>query len=44
MTHILVDTTVWIDFFRLKEKSIQADILYKLIEEEYSIRIASKLI
>ena len=37
MNTILVDTTIWIDFF--KEKSKQADILQRLIEEENNICI-----
>ena len=40
MSFILVDTTVWIDFFNSKENSKQADILNQIIEEsEYSICI-----
>jgi len=39
MSYILVDTTIWIDFFREKEKSKQADVLQKLIEEENNICI-----
>ena len=39
MNYILVDTTIWIDFFREKEKTKQADILHKLIEEENNICI-----
>lgn len=39
MTNILVDTTIWIDFFHEKEKTKQADILQKLIEEENNIYI-----
>jgi predicted nucleic acid-binding protein len=37
MNSILIDTTIWIDFFREKEKSKQADILQQLIEEENNI-------
>ena len=33
MNAILVDTTIWIDFFCEKEKSKQADVLQQLIEE-----------
>jgi len=40
MSYILVDTTVWIDFFNKKEDSEQADILSQIIEEgEYNICI-----
>jgi predicted nucleic acid-binding protein len=40
MNSILVDTTVWIDFFCEKEKkSKQADVLQQLIEEENIICI-----
>jgi len=39
MSYILVDTTIWIDFFREKEKSKQAEILQQIIEEEKSICI-----
>ena len=40
MSFILVDTTVWIDFFNKKTGSKQADILQQLIdEEEYNICI-----
>ena len=39
MSYILVDTTIWIDFFREKEKSKQADVLQKLIKEENNICI-----
>jgi len=39
MNTILVDTTIWIDFFNKKEKSKQADILQQLIEEENNICI-----
>jgi len=39
MSYILVDTTIWIDFFREKEKSKQADVLQKLIDEENNICI-----
>ena len=38
MNTILVDTTIWIDFFSEK-KSKQADILQQLIEEENNICI-----
>ncbi|MCL2007569.1 MAG: PIN domain-containing protein [Treponema sp.] len=34
MKSILVDTTIWVDFFRYKEKSKQADILQELIEDD----------
>ena len=34
---ILVDTTIWIDFFREKETSKQADVLQQLIEDEDDI-------
>jgi len=37
--YILVDTTIWINFFREKEKSKPADALQKLIEEENDICI-----
>jgi predicted nucleic acid-binding protein len=36
---ILVDTTVWIDFFHERKKSITADILQELIIEENDIFI-----
>ncbi|MDR0442612.1 MAG: PIN domain-containing protein [Treponema sp.] len=40
MSFILVDTTVWIDFFNKRENSKQADVLNRLIEEgEYNICI-----
>jgi len=39
MNTILVDTTIWVDFFREKEKSKQADVLQQLIEEENNICI-----
>ena len=40
MSFILVDTTVWIDFFNSKENSKHADILNQILEEgEYSICI-----
>ena len=39
MKYIIVDTTIWIDFFRKNEKSKQADVLQKLIEEENNICI-----
>jgi predicted nucleic acid-binding protein len=39
MNTILVDTTVWVDFFREKERSKQADVLQQLIEEENNICI-----
>jgi len=39
MNNILVDTTIWVDFFREKVKSKQADVLQQLIEEENNICI-----
>ena len=39
MNTILVDTTVWVDFFREKERTKQADVLQQLIEEENTICI-----
>jgi predicted nucleic acid-binding protein len=39
MNSVLVDTTIWVDFFREKERTKQADILQRLIEEENSICI-----
>ena len=33
MNTILVDTTIWIDFFHDKEKSKQGDVLQQLIED-----------
>jgi len=39
MKTILVDTTVWVDFFREKGRSKQADVLQQLIEEENNICI-----
>ena len=40
---ILVDTSVWIDFFR-GEKSAQREILHKLIEEEEDIALTEIII
>jgi len=34
MKSILVDTTIWVDFFRDTEKTKQADILQQLIEDD----------
>jgi predicted nucleic acid-binding protein len=39
MNTILVDTTIWVDFFREKERAKQADILQQLIEEDNNICI-----
>jgi len=39
MNTILVDTTIWVDFFCEKKKSKQADVLQQLIEEENNICI-----
>ena len=39
MNTILVDTTIWVDFFREKERTKQADVLQRLIEEENTICI-----
>ena len=39
MNTILIDTTIWVDFFREKEKAKQADILQQLIEEDNNICI-----
>ena len=39
MSYILVDTTIWVDFFRENQKSKQADILQHLIEEDKDICI-----
>ena len=39
MITILVDTTVWVDFFREKERIKQADVLQQLIEEDNNICI-----
>jgi predicted nucleic acid-binding protein len=39
MNTILVDSTIWVDFFHEKERTKQADILQKLIEEENDICI-----
>jgi predicted nucleic acid-binding protein len=39
MNTILVDTTIWVDFFREKERAKQADILQQLIEQENDICI-----
>jgi predicted nucleic acid-binding protein len=36
---ILVDTTIWVDFFREKERVKQADVLQQLIEEDNHICI-----
>ena len=39
MSYILVDTTIWIDFFRESKKSKQAEVLQSLIEDENNICI-----
>ena len=39
MNTILVDTTIWVDFFREKERTKQADVLQRLIEEDNNICI-----
>jgi predicted nucleic acid-binding protein len=39
MSYILVDTTIWVDFFREKQTSKQADILEKIIEAGENICI-----
>ena len=39
MSYILVDTTIWINFFQKKQISKQADILQELIEEGDNICI-----
>ena len=39
MNTILVDTTIWVDFFRERERTKQADVLQRLIEEENTICI-----
>jgi predicted nucleic acid-binding protein len=39
MNTILVDTTIWVDFFCEKRKSKQVDVLQQLIEEEHNICI-----
>ena len=39
MNKILVDTTIWIDFFHEKERTKQANVLQQLIEEEKTICI-----
>jgi predicted nucleic acid-binding protein len=39
MNTILVDTTIWVDFFREKERTKQADVLQQLIEEDNNICI-----
>jgi predicted nucleic acid-binding protein len=39
MNAILIDTTIWVDFFREKEKTKQAEVLQQIIEEENSICI-----
>ena len=39
MNTILVDTTIWVDFFREKERAKQADVLQQLIEEDNNICI-----
>jgi predicted nucleic acid-binding protein len=39
MNTILVDTTIWVEFFREKERSKQADVLQQLIEEDNNICI-----
>ena len=39
MKGILVDTTIWVDFFREKERTKQADALQQLLEEENNIYI-----
>jgi hypothetical protein len=32
--NILVDSTIWIEFFHERERSVEADVLQKLIAEE----------
>jgi len=39
MNTILVDTTIWVDFFREKERTKQADVLQQIIEEGNNICI-----
>jgi predicted nucleic acid-binding protein len=39
MKNILVDSTIWIEFFHERERSIEADILQELITEENNICI-----
>ena len=39
MSFILVDTSIWVDFFHDSQKSKQANVLQKLIEEENNICI-----
>lgn len=39
MKNILVDSTIWIDFFHEREKSAEADVLQKLIIDENNIFI-----
>jgi len=39
MNTILVDTTIWVDFFCEKERTKQANVLQQLIEEENNICI-----
>jgi len=44
MNDILVDTTIWIDFFREKERTKKADALQRLIEENRNIRICPMIV
>jgi predicted nucleic acid-binding protein len=39
MKNILVDSMIWIEFFHKRERSIEADVLQKLIMEENKIFI-----
>ncbi|MDR1929101.1 MAG: PIN domain-containing protein [Treponema sp.] len=39
MKNILVDSTIWIEFFHERKKSIEADLLQELITEENNILI-----
>jgi predicted nucleic acid-binding protein len=39
MKNILVDSTIWIEFFHEREKSVEADVLQELIMEENNIFI-----
>jgi predicted nucleic acid-binding protein len=43
MNTILVDTTIWVDFFHEKERAKQADVLQQLIEEDNNICICPRI-
>jgi predicted nucleic acid-binding protein len=39
MSFILVDSSIWIDFFHTNKESTQADVFQKLIEDEHDVCI-----